>query len=69
MVDEEASLTVGLGKLAANRNRVGLCGFLRLCVFSSLVRLLITVLQVTSQRRGKLFEVWDNDPLFLFLVA
>ena len=34
MVDQEASLTVGLGKLAANRNRVGLCGLLRLCVFS-----------------------------------
>ena len=37
--------------------------------FLLLVRLLITVLQVTSQRRGKLFEVWDNDPLSLFLVA
>jgi hypothetical protein len=34
VVDQEASLTVGLGKLAANRNRVGLCGLLRLCVFS-----------------------------------
>jgi hypothetical protein len=41
VVDQEASLTVGLGKLAANRNRVGLCGLLRLCTFffSSVVSL------------------------------
>jgi hypothetical protein len=31
--DQEASLTVGLGKPPANRNRVGLCELLRLCTF------------------------------------
>ena len=44
MVDQEASLTVGLSKLAANRNRVRLCGLLRLWFIPSLVRLLIAVL-------------------------
>ena len=43
VVDQEASLTVGLGKPPANRNRVGLCGLQRLCIFFSLVRLLIAV--------------------------
>ena len=43
MVDQEASLSVGLGKLAANRNLVGLCELLRLCAFFSLLRLLIAV--------------------------
>jgi hypothetical protein len=45
VVDQEASLTVGLGKLAANRNRVGLCELFQTLSFSflffSLVRLLI----------------------------
>ena len=36
MVDQEASLTVGLGKPPANRNCVGLCGLLRLCTYYSL---------------------------------
>ena len=35
--------SVRLGKPPTNRNRVGLCGLLRLCTFFSLVRLLIAV--------------------------
>ena len=33
MVEQEASLIVGLGILPAGRNRIGLCELLRLCVF------------------------------------
>jgi hypothetical protein len=43
VVDQEASLTVGLGKPPANRHLVGLCELLRLGAFFSLVRLLIAV--------------------------
>jgi hypothetical protein len=42
VVEQEASLSVGLGKLAANRSLVGSYEELRLCAFF-LVRLLIAV--------------------------
>jgi len=41
-----------VGKPPANRNRVWLCGLLRLCTFFSLVRLLIAV-------------VLEGDPAYL----
>ena len=48
--EQEASLIVGLGKLPARRNRVGLCELLRLCVFffsSARLAQVAVLLQVT----------------------